>query len=92
MMAGSVPGNKGGVDTHKLWKHVLSRSTEFAWLPSVLAEAFCLPARQMHPSQYGTLAHCVPSHTPRSMIKYTSLGIVEVPANWKFSLICQLRG
>ena len=65
MMAGSVPGHKGGVDAHKLWKHVLPRSTEFAWLPSVLAEAFCLPALQMDSNrQYGTLAHCVPSHTP----------------------------
>ena len=41
MMAGSIPGSKGGVDTHKLWKHVLPRSTE---LPRELAEAFCLPA------------------------------------------------
>ena len=69
MMAGSVPGGKGGVDTHKLWKHVLPRSTEFAWLPCVLAEAFCLPALQMDPNrQYGTLAQCVPSLTPKSMI------------------------
>ena len=69
MMAGSVPGSKGGIDTHKLWKHVLPRSTEFAWIPCVLAEAFCLPALQMDPNrQYGTLAQCVPSHTPRSMI------------------------
>ena len=69
MMAGSAPGSKGGIDTHKLWKHVLPRSTEFAWIPCVLAEAFCLPALQMDPNrQYGTLAQCVPSHTPRSMI------------------------
>ena len=27
MMAGLTPGGKGGVDTHKLWKHVLPRST-----------------------------------------------------------------
>ena len=33
MMAGSVPGSKGGIDTYKLWKHVLPRSTEFAWIP-----------------------------------------------------------
>ena len=32
MMSGSVPGGKGGVDTHKLWKHVIPRSTDFAWL------------------------------------------------------------
>ena len=67
MMAGSVPGSKGGVDTHKLWKHVLPRSTEFAWLPSELAEAFCLPALQLDPNrQYGTLAQCVPSQSPKS--------------------------
>ena len=69
MMAGSIPGGKGGVDTHKLWKHVLPRSTEFAWLPCVLAEAFCLPALQLDPNrQYGTLAQCVPSQTPKSSI------------------------
>ena len=64
-----MPGGKGGVDTHKLWKHVLPRSTEFAWPPCVLAEAFCLPALQVDPNrQYGTLAQCVPSQTPKSMI------------------------
>ena len=66
---GSVPGSKGGVDTHKLWKHVLPWSTEFAWLPNKLAEAFCLPALQLDPNrQYGTLAQCVPPHSPRSII------------------------
>ena len=49
MMAGSVPGSKDGVDTHKLWKHVLSWSTEFASVPSELAEAFCLPGLQLDP-------------------------------------------
>ena len=44
MMSGSVPGSKGGVDTHKLWKHVIPRSTDFAWLAREIAEAFCLPA------------------------------------------------
>ena len=69
MMAGSIPGSKGGVDTHKLWKHVLPRSTEFAWLPRELAEAFCLPALQLDQNrQYGTLAQCVPSQSPKSII------------------------
>ena len=69
MMAGSVPGSKGGVDTHKLWKHVIPRSTEFAWLPCELAEAFCLPALQLDPNrQYGTLAQCVSPQSPRSKI------------------------
>ena len=72
-----MAGNKGGVDTHKLWKHVLPRSTEFAWLPSVLAEAFCLPSLQVDPNrQYGTLAHCVPSHTPRSMITVDQINFI----------------
>ena len=43
-MSGSVPGGTGGVDTHKLWKHVIPRSTDFGWLPQEIAEAFCLPA------------------------------------------------
>ena len=48
---------------------MLPRSTEFAWLPCVLAEAFCLPALQLDPNrQYGTLAQCVPSQTPKSII------------------------
>ena len=69
MMSGSVPGGKGGVDTHKLWKHVLPRSTEFAWLPRDLAEAFCLPALQLDANrQYGTLMQCTPPQTPRSAI------------------------
>ena len=69
MMSGSVPGGKGGVDTHKLWKHVVPRSTEFAWLPRELAEAFCLPALQLDTNrQYCTLAQCVPPQTPRSAI------------------------
>ena len=67
-MSGSVPGGKVGVDTHKLWKHVIPRSTDFAWLPRE-AEAFCLPALQLDPNrQYGTLGHCVPAHSPRSII------------------------
>ena len=69
MMSGSVPGGKGGVDTHKLWKHVIPRSTDFAWLPSEIAEAFCLPALQLDPKRrYGTLGQCVPAHSPRSII------------------------
>ena len=57
------------MDTHKLWKHVLPRSTEFVWLPSELAEAFCLPALQLDPNrQYGTLAQCVLSQSPKSSI------------------------
>ena len=70
MMSGSVPGGKGGVDTHKLWKHVLPRSTEFAWLPyRDLAEAFCLPALQLDANRpYGTLMQCTPPQTPRSAI------------------------
>ena len=74
MMSNSVPGGKGGVDTHKLWKHVLPRSTEFAWLPRELAEAFCLPALQLDATrQYGTLAHCIPQQTFRSAIPVDQL-------------------
>ena len=40
MINGSVPGGKGGVDTHKLWKYVLQCSMEVVWLPRDLAEAF----------------------------------------------------
>ena len=77
MMAGSVPGSKGGVDTHKLWKHVLPRSTEFAWLPSELAAAFCLPALQLDPNrQYGTLAQCVPSQSPKSSITVDQIYLI----------------
>ena len=66
MMSGSVLGGKDGVDTHKLWKHVIPRSTKFAWLLRELAEAFCLPALQLDANrQYGTLA---PLQTPRSAI------------------------
>ena len=46
-MSSSVPGAKGGKDTHKLWKHVIPRSTDFAWLPQEIAETFCLPALQL---------------------------------------------
>ena len=46
-MLSSVPGAKGGKDTHKLWKHVIPRSTDFAWLPQEIAETFCLPALQL---------------------------------------------
>ena len=54
MMSRSLPGGKGGESVHKLWKHVLPRLTEFAWLPRDLAEAFCLPALQLDPNrQYG---------------------------------------
>ena len=41
MMVGSVPGSKGSEYQHKLWKHVLPRQTEFAWLPPDFADAFC---------------------------------------------------
>ena len=62
-----MPGGKGGENTHKLWKHVVPRSTEFAWLPRELAEAFCLPALQLDAKrQYGTLAYCIPPQTLRS--------------------------
>ncbi len=68
-MAGSVPGAKGGKDTHKLWKHVIPRSTHFAWLPQEIAETFCLPALQLDSRRpYGTLNQCVPAHDPRSKI------------------------
>ena len=68
-MSGSVPGAKGGKDTHKLWKHVIPRSTDFAWLPQESAETFCLPALQLDPRRpYGTLNQCVPAHFPRSKI------------------------
>ena len=57
-MAGSVPGAKGGKDTHKLWKHVIPRSTDFAWLPQETAETFCLPALQLESTRpYGALIH-----------------------------------
>ena len=59
MMAGSVPGSKGGVDTHKLWKHVIPRSTEFAWLPSELAEAFGLPALKLDPNRHYSCRPCL---------------------------------
>ena len=68
-MAGSVPGGKCGPDVHKLWKHVIPRSTDFAWFPLEIAEAFCLPAIQLDPNrQYGTLRQCVPAHLPQSRI------------------------
>ena len=68
-MSSSVPGSKGGTDTHKLWKHVIPRSTDFAWLPQEIAETFCLPALQLDPNRpYGTLNQCVPAHSPRSRI------------------------
>ena len=38
MMVDSVPGSKGGDYQHKLWKHVLPRQTEFAWLPPDFAD------------------------------------------------------
>ena len=94
MMSGSVPGGKGGVDTHKLWKHVIPRSTEFAWLPRELAEAFCLPALQLDANrQYGTLAQCVPPRhqgRPSWWIKSILLVTVAVLVSWKSSSICQL--
>ena len=62
-------GAKGGKDTHKLWKHVIPRSTDFAWLPQEIAETFCLPALQLDPRRpYGTWNQCVPAHFPRSKI------------------------
>ena len=68
-MSSSVPGAKGGKDTHKLWKHVIPRSTDFAWLPQEIAETFCLPALQLDPRRpYGTWNQCVPAHFPRSKI------------------------
>ena len=69
-----MPGGKGGENTHKLWKHVVPRSTEFAWLPRELAEAFCVPALQLDANrQYGTLAQCVPRQTLRSVITVDQL-------------------
>ena len=68
-MSSSVPGAKGGKDTHKLWKHVMPRPTDFAWLPQEIAETFCLAALQLDPNRpYGTLNQCVPAHSPRSKI------------------------
>ena len=40
----SIPGRKGAEEQRKLWKHVLPRYSEFAWLPKDLADTFCLPA------------------------------------------------
>ena len=74
MMTGSIPGGKGGENTHKLWKHVVPRSTEFAWLPRDLAEAFCMPALQLDTNRpYGTLDHCITPQTLRSMITVDQL-------------------
>ena len=69
MMAGSIPGHKGGESQHKLWKHVLPRQTEFAWLPQDLAEAFCHAALELDPHrQYGKLDNCVDSQALRATI------------------------
>ena len=39
---------------HKLWKHVLPRQTEFAWLPPDFADACCHTALQADPTRkYG---------------------------------------
>ncbi len=54
MMVDSVPGSKGGDYQHNLWKHVLPRQTEFAWLPPDFADAFCHTALQADPTRkYG---------------------------------------
>ena len=51
-----VQSSSRGKDTHKLWKHVIPRPTDFAWLPQEIAETFCLPALQLESSRpYGTL-------------------------------------
>ena len=69
MMAGSIPGRKGGENQRKLWKHVLPVQTEFAWLPLDLAEAFCHSALQMDSTrQYGRLENCVDSQTWKASI------------------------
>ena len=74
MMSGSIPGNKGGDTQHKLWRHVLPRLTEFAWLPRDLAEAFCLPALQLDPNRpYGVLANCVAPQTLKATITVDQL-------------------
>ena len=53
---------------------MIPRSTEFAWFPSDLAEAFCLPALQLDPNrQYCTLAQCVSPQTPKSIITVDQL-------------------
>ena len=69
MMAGSIPGRKGGENQRKLWKHVLPVQTEFAWLPLDLAEAFCHSALQLDSNtQYGRLENCVDSQTWKASI------------------------
>ena len=74
MMSGSNPGNKGSDTQHKLWKHVLPRQTEFAWLPRGLAEAFCFPALQLDQNRpYGMLDNCVAPQALRATITLDQL-------------------
>ena len=96
MMSGSVPGGKGGVDTHKLWKHVLPRSTEFAWLSEILSRPsayqrcnWMLTANMAHSCNAHLLKH---QGQPSQWIKFTLLVTAAVLVNWKFSSICQLKG
>ena len=65
-MSGSVPGGKGGVDTHKLWKHVIPVNG-FCMAPSRDCRSL-LSSSATIGTQYGTLGHCIPAHSPRSII------------------------
>ena len=68
------PGNKGSESQHKLWKHVVPRQTEFAWLPRDLPEAFCLPALQLDQNRpYGMLENCVARQALRATITLDQL-------------------
>ena len=56
MIVDSLPGSKGGEQQHKLWKHMIPRLIEFAWLPADLATAFCNNALQLDPQRpYGAI-------------------------------------
>ena len=76
-MMGSIPGSKGGEQQHKLWKHVLPRQTEFAWLPVDLADAFCRTALPVDPTRrYGTINDCMASQVWKATISLEQMYLI----------------
>ena len=73
----SVPNSKRGVQQHKLWKHVVPKSLEFAWLPLDLATTFCESALAKDAArQYVLPQEIVPTRTRQAWVTVDQIYLI----------------
>ena len=92
-MSSAPSKSKKGV--HAMWKHVLPVSTDFAWLPEDVADAFCSLALHQDPTRpYGSFHEVQLGFTRLcyTLKDYTTWEKLAVWTNLTFSAKCPQKG